>query len=81
MTYVATQDSLDRIAKVIYESKDGKTSKAFEALDWLARKFNLISEENKSFVPIRLAQVYPSVFLDEPICRYTACRIVASHLH
>jgi hypothetical protein len=34
MTYVAAQDSLDGIAKVIYESKDGKTSKTFEALDW-----------------------------------------------
>jgi hypothetical protein len=34
MTYVAAQDSLDGIAKVIYESKDGKT---FEALDWLFR--------------------------------------------
>jgi hypothetical protein len=34
MTYVAAQDSLDGIAKVIYESKDGKRSKKFEALDW-----------------------------------------------
>ncbi len=37
MTYVAAQDSLDGIAKVIYESKNGKTSKTFEALDWLVR--------------------------------------------
>jgi hypothetical protein len=37
MTYVVAQDSLDGIAKVIYESKDGKTSKTFEALDWLAQ--------------------------------------------
>ena len=37
VTYVATQDSLDGIAKVIYESKDVKTSKTFEALDWLAQ--------------------------------------------
>jgi hypothetical protein len=34
MAYIAPQDSLDRIAKVIYESKDGKTHKTFEALDW-----------------------------------------------
>jgi hypothetical protein len=34
MTYVAPQDSLGGIAKVVYESKDGKTSKTFEALDW-----------------------------------------------
>ena len=37
MTYIAVQDSLDGIAKVIYESKDGKTSKTFEALNWLAQ--------------------------------------------
>ncbi len=37
MTYVAAQDSLDGVAKVIYESKNGKTSKTFEALDWLVR--------------------------------------------
>jgi ribosomal protein S27E len=37
MTYVAAQDSFDGIAKVIYESKDGKSSKKFEALDWLAQ--------------------------------------------
>ena len=37
MSYVAPQDSLDGIAKVIYESKDGKTSQTFEALDWLVR--------------------------------------------
>ena len=30
MTYVAPQDSLDGIAKVIYESKDVKTSQTFE---------------------------------------------------
>jgi len=37
MKYVASQDSSDGIAKVIYESKDGKTSKTFKALDWLAQ--------------------------------------------
>ena len=37
MTYFATQDSLDGVAKVIYESKDGQRSKTFEALDWLDR--------------------------------------------
>ncbi len=33
MKHVAAQDSIDGIAKVIYDSKDGKTSKTFEALD------------------------------------------------
>ena len=37
MTYVAAQDSSDRAAKVIYHSKDGKTTKTFDALDWLAQ--------------------------------------------
>jgi hypothetical protein len=34
MTYVAAQDSSEGLAKVIYESKDGKTHKTFDALDW-----------------------------------------------
>lgn len=29
--------AMDGQAKVIYQSKDGRTSKAFEALDWLAQ--------------------------------------------
>jgi len=37
MTYITTDDSPDGTAKVIYESKDGKTSKTFDALDWLAQ--------------------------------------------
>ena len=37
MTYVAAQDSSYRAAKVIYQSKDGKTTKTFDALDWLVR--------------------------------------------
>jgi len=46
MTYVAPQDSLDGIAKVIYESKDGKTSKPFDALDWLAQLTNHIPNQS-----------------------------------
>ena len=37
MIYVASQDSSDGVAKVIYQSKDAKTSKTFDALDWLAQ--------------------------------------------
>ena len=37
MTYVSAYDSPDGVAKVIYESKDGKASKTFDALDWLAQ--------------------------------------------
>ena len=34
MTYIPAQDSSDGFAKVIYQSKDGNTSKTFDALDW-----------------------------------------------
>ena len=37
MTYIAADESANGLAKVIYESKDGKTSKTFDALDWLAQ--------------------------------------------
>ena len=37
MTYIAAEDSSDRVAKLIYQSKDAKTSKTFDALDWLAQ--------------------------------------------
>jgi len=37
MTYIAAKDSSDRVAKVIYQSKDSKTTKTFDALDWLAQ--------------------------------------------
>jgi len=34
MTYIAAKDSSDRVATVIYQSKDAKTTKTFDALDW-----------------------------------------------
>ena len=43
MTYVAAQDTSDRIAKVIYQSKDAKTIKTFDAMDWLAQLVTHIS--------------------------------------
>jgi hypothetical protein len=33
MTYITAQDSSDGLAKVIYQSKDAKTTKTFDALD------------------------------------------------
>ncbi len=36
MAYVPAHESSDSTAKVIYESKDGKTKETFDALDWLA---------------------------------------------
>ena len=50
MTYIAAQDSLDGIAKVVYESKDGKTSKTFEALDWLAQLVTHIPNKGEQMV-------------------------------
>ncbi len=38
MTYIAAADTLDGQAKVIYRSKDGRTSKTLEALDWSRRR-------------------------------------------
>ncbi len=38
MTYLPAKDSLDGQAKVIYNSKDGRTSITFEALDWSRRR-------------------------------------------
>ena len=50
MTYVAPQDSFDGIAKVIYESKDGKTHKTFAALDWLAQLTTHIPNKGEQMV-------------------------------
>lgn len=37
MVYIPAEKTPDGIAKVIYTSKDGKSSQTFDALDWLAR--------------------------------------------
>ena len=37
MVYVPAEESTDGIAKVVYTSKDKKSRKTFNALDWLAR--------------------------------------------
>ena len=36
MIYIPVAESADGVAKVIYTSKDGRTRKTFDALDWLA---------------------------------------------
>ncbi len=48
MTYIAPQDSIDGIAKVIYQSKNGKTTKTFDALDWLAQLVTHIPNRGES---------------------------------
>jgi hypothetical protein len=36
MIYIAANDSSDGVSKVIYQSKDGTSTKTFDALDWPA---------------------------------------------
>jgi len=50
MTYIPAYESNDGIAKVLYESKDGKTSKTFDALDWLARLVTHIPHKGEQMV-------------------------------
>jgi hypothetical protein len=52
MTYLQAKDSLDGQAKVIYSSKDGRTSKTFEALDWLAQLVTHIPNKGEQMVRI-----------------------------
>jgi len=50
MTYIAADESADGTAKVIYESKDAKTSKTFDALDWLAQLVTHIPNKGEQMV-------------------------------
>ncbi len=50
MTYIAACDSSDGVAKVIYGSKDGSTSKTFDALDWLAQLVTHIPNKGEQMV-------------------------------
>lgn len=48
MAYIAADESADGVAKVNFESKNGKTSKTFEALDWLAQLVTHIPNKGES---------------------------------
>ncbi len=37
MVYIPVGNTADYVTKVIYTSKDGRTQKTFDALDWLAQ--------------------------------------------
>ncbi len=50
MTYLPAKDTLDGQAKVIYRSKDARTSKTFEALDWLAQLVTHIPNKSEHMV-------------------------------
>jgi hypothetical protein len=48
--YIPEKDTLDGQAKVIYRFKDGRTSKTFEALDWLAQLVTHIPNKGEQMV-------------------------------
>jgi hypothetical protein len=48
MTYIAADDSADGAAKVLYESKDGKVTRTFNALDWLVQLVTHIHNKGES---------------------------------
>jgi hypothetical protein len=50
MTYIAADASADGVAKVIYDSKNGKISKTFDALDWLAQLVTHIPNRGEQMV-------------------------------
>ncbi len=50
MTYIPADQSSDNIAKVIYRSKDGKTTKAFDALEWLGQLTTHIPNKREPLV-------------------------------
>ncbi len=50
MTYIAADEPADGVAKVLYESKDGKATKTFEALDWLAQLVTHIPNKGEQMV-------------------------------
>jgi hypothetical protein len=50
MTYVAANNSSDGVSKVIYQSKDGRSTKTFDALDWLAQLSTHIPNRGEQMV-------------------------------
>ncbi len=50
MTYIAADQSADGLAKVIYQSKDGTSTKTFDALDWLAQLVTHIPSKGEQMI-------------------------------
>jgi hypothetical protein len=50
MTYIPANDSSDGVSKVIYQSKDGTSTKTFDALDWLAQLATHIPNKGEQMV-------------------------------
>jgi hypothetical protein len=61
MTYIAAGDSSDGVAKVIYESKNGKTTKTFDALAWLAQLVTHIPNKGEQMVRYYGFQIPPNL--------------------
>lgn len=50
MTYVPAPEASDGVARVIYKAKDGRTTKTFTALDWLAHLVTHIPTKGEQMV-------------------------------
>jgi hypothetical protein len=50
MTYIAADQSADGVAKTIYQSKDGTSTKTFDALDWLAQLVTHIPSKGEQMI-------------------------------
>ncbi len=50
MTYIPANDSSDGVSKVIYQNKDGTSTKTFDALDWLAQLATHIPNKGEQMV-------------------------------
>ena len=50
MIYIPASDCSDGVAKVIYDAKDGKSSKTYDALDWLAQLVVHIPDRGEQMV-------------------------------
>jgi hypothetical protein len=50
MTYIPANDSSDGVSKVNYQSKDGTSTKTFDALDWLAQLVTHIPNKGEQMV-------------------------------
>ncbi len=50
VTYIAADQSADGMAKVIYQSKDGTSTKTFDALDWLAQLVTHIPSKGEQMI-------------------------------
>jgi len=50
MVYVPSSEAADGMARVIYQAKDGSSSKTFLALDWLAQLVSHIPGKGEQLV-------------------------------